>query len=53
MIQKENFFVDKNITTTPLNGISQKIGNTSIKEVLFEIFVFQYQKIWKETRLKS
>ena len=27
--------MDKNITTTPLNGISQKIGNTSIKEVLF------------------
>jgi hypothetical protein len=44
MIQKENFFVDKNITTTPLNGISQKIGNTSIKEVLFEIFCISIPK---------
>ena len=48
MIQKENFFVDKNITTTPLNGISQKIGNTSIKEVLFEILYFNTKKYGKK-----
>ena len=36
--------MDKNIITTPLNGISQKIGNTSIKEVVFEIFCISIPK---------
>jgi len=36
--------VDKNIITTPLDGISQKIGNISIKEVFFEIFCIAVPK---------
>ena len=45
--------MDKNITTTPLNGISQKIGNTSIKEVLFEIFCISIPKNMERNSTKE
>tara|TARA_B100000700_G_C14928098_1_gene800517 strand:- start:152 stop:709 length:558 start_codon:yes stop_codon:yes gene_type:complete len=45
--------VDKNIITTPLNGISQKIGNTSIKEVIFEIFCISIPKNIERTSIKE
>jgi len=45
--------VDKNIITTPLNGISQKIGNISIKEVFFEIFCISIPKNEESNSIKD
>ena len=45
--------MDKNITTTPLNGISQKIGNTSIKEVVFGIFCISIPKNMERNSIKE
>ena len=45
--------MDKNIITTPLNGITQKIGNTSIKEVVFEIFCISIPKNMERNSIKE
>ena len=45
--------MDKNIITTPLNGISQKIGNISIKEVFFEIFCISIPKNVESNSIKD
>ena len=45
--------MDKNIITTPLNGISQKIGNTSLKEVVFEIFCISIPKNMERNSIKE
>ena len=45
--------MDKNIITTPLNGISQKIGNISIKEVFFEIFCISIPKNEESNSIKD
>ena len=45
--------MDKDIITTPLNGISQKIGNISIKEVFFEIFCISIPKNEESNSIKD